>query len=422
MKAAIRVLGDASRPSATVWRNLIDWPGGGWTANTSNSVYYNGNTYFGYIDPNGNVRVSSYNHAGGTVTTSPAIKSGLSWDKHNMPSVLVRSSDHKLLVAFSQHDGANLYISVSTNAEDVSSWGAATDIDASLGGASYTYCSLFQLSGESGKIYLFYRDGSSSAATLCYSTSTDAGATWSAQTSLYSVSLKGSYWAIDSDDTGRIDIVTSDGTAKNGDTASMYHFYYSSSAFHKSDGTTIAATKPYGTADVTKFFDGATNGSVRAPLATVTSGSDVYSVWAAYDTSGSSANSHYWWAHWNGTSWANHTVTDTGSAGSDYVGEGGIALDRAAPATRVYISKRDTSKVWQLHSYTSPDSGATWAEEAQITNDTGFAGDGVGSIHPIIPRSANSGLRCIFLTGSYSNDAGSASSNFWPFSNKIRGY
>lgn len=373
------------------FQRLVGMPGGAFV-HTVGAAYYNGKTYFGYPTTNGEIRVSSYDHTTHAVVTSPAIKTGLTGDIHNAPSVLVRSSDHKIVVAFAQQQDTHIYVAISTNAEDVSAWGAATDLDATLGGTSYTYANLFQLSGESGKIYLFYRDMQGVSPTthaLCYSTSTDGGATWSAQTSIYHPTAgTSSYWSIDSDSSARIDFCVSDGTASLGDTASLYHFYYSATHFFKSDGTQITDSLPLGPSSLTKVSDGATDGSVRVPYAVASSGPHV--VWAAADPAGWAANPElYLYAVYSG-GWSVNEITGQGAIPNDDLYEGGLTLDRSDP-TKVFLAK--TSGVYQMYLYETPDGGDTWSS-TQLTFDSDWP-----NFHPISPRDAVSGLRALWGQG-----------------------
>ncbi len=358
-------------------------------------VTHNGKTYLGVIDGDANVRVISYDHQTRAVVVSPAIVN-LIPDVHATPSILVRSSDQKLVVAVASHDFAHLYRAISTNAEDVSAWGSATDIASSLGGTAYAYANLVQLSGESGKVYLFYRDLVSTTGRLAYSTSTDGGSTWSSQTVLWSVSSNVSYWGISSDDTSRIDIIITDGNAPDGATASLYHFYYSGGSFFKSDGTLISAGLPLGAANVTKIYDGATNGSVHFPLSSKYGPSPV-AAWVAYDTAGAGSNEHYWYGTCDpGGTWTTNTIIDSGSpppTGGYPVG--GAAVDEI-DHTLVYVS-REISNVWQLCFCVTGDGGATWTT-TQVTSDAGLTTD-VLNLAPVAPKNAVAALRCAWLFG-----------------------
>lgn len=371
---------------------LLDVPGGGWVEINISATYYSGITYFGYINPSGEVRVASYNHTTHAVVVSPAIVSGLTVDLHNTPSVLVRSSDQKLLIAIAPHSAPHMYVAVSTNALDVSAWGAATDINGTLGGNELSYANLFQLSGESNKIYLFYRDFESAGVvngTLCYSTSTDGGATWTAQTSVYQVPAYMQF-ACDSDSNSRIDFILTDGQIARGDTANTYHMYYQGGSFQKSDGTTISATKPFAPSATTKIYDGATNGSVSTDVSLVSSGPTV--AFAAANTGGwASHPENNWYGVWNGSSWNVHLMADTGQIPNVNFNEPGVAVSRSTPS-QVFVS-RAVSGVVQVFLYKTSDNGVTWSNQ-QLSFSLGDP-----NIFPIVPRNEDSRLRALWLSG-----------------------
>lgn len=384
----------------TLYQTLIGRPGGSWAEINVNAVYYNGTTYFGYMAPGGTIRVASYNHATHAVAVSPAIVSGLVTDDHDAPGVLVRQSDHKIVMACAPHSSNHMYIAVSTNAEDVTSWGAATDIASTLaGGAIYTYPSLVQLSGESGKIYLFYRDGDpTTTAKTAYSTSTDGGSTWAAETVLFSAGTgKGVYFAVDNDGTSRIDFVASDGNAANdGTNCSLYHFYYTGGNYYKSDGTLIggSGSLPLAPANTTKIHDGSTSGALSTTMDVSRNGSNVYVAYSAANTGGLAGNPmNLWYGVWSGSSWTTNDVTDTGVNGTDR----GICLSRDTPSTTIFLGKV-VSGSSKMQRYVTSNGGSSWAEEdltgvepdqSQLNSD------------PISPWNAVPSLEALWVYGDF---------------------
>jgi len=373
---------------------------GGFSGNTVNAAYYNGKTYVGFCDNDGNARVCMYNHSTQKWSVSPAIVAGIGNDIHCTPSVVVRSSDHKIVIAVATHGtvpAIHMYVAISTNAEDISAWGTATDIQSSLGATMYTYANLFQLSGESGKLYLFYRDtqDTGTSGVLCYSTSTDGGATWAAQTVLYKNTGKQCYWAIGSDGTSRIDFLVSDGTANNADAASVYHFYYSGGSRFKSDGTLISASLPLTPSNITKVLD-STSGSSRIPYVIVTNGGNPVAVWATYDPAGSGANELYWYGSCSSGTWTVNQITDSGSHPDPNFSEGGLSIDQTTVA-RVFISKK-TSSVWQMFKYETANSGMSWTN-TQLTSDSSTSPTDVYNMRSTSPRDAVSTLTAIWCFG-----------------------
>ncbi len=379
-------------------------PSKGWVGVdlVASCVYYNGKTYFGFVDNAGGVRVGSYTHSSKAVGISPAIVTIIP-DVHCTPSVIVRQSDQKLVIACSAHNltpSVQAYVAISTNPEDVSAWGSPINLTSTLAGTSYTYMKLVQLSGESGKMYLFYRDEQDSQANsaICYSTSTDGGSTWTAQTTLYKNSGGHQpYWSIETDDTNRIDFIASDGSSAAGDpNASVYHFYYTGGSRFKSDGTLISASLPLAPSNLTKIYDGATNGGVRVPYAAIV-GPSPFATWASYDPAGSGLNEHYWYGTCDsGGTWTVHEIVDAGTPPVTGFAEGGVYLDKIDP-TIVYLSRK-VSGYMQVYRYATADSGATWTNTALTSDTNGQFGDSL-NLRPICPRHAASDLRVLWCFG-----------------------
>lgn len=329
---------------------------------TQNTAYYNGNTYVGLIDGSGNVRVASINNTTAAVTIGPTIRN-LVPDQHSAPGVLVRSSDGRIVVAFADvavTSGVHIYAAISTNPEDVTAWPAATDISGTLGIAPYTYCNHQQLSGEAGKIYLFVSSGfPPGTQSWWFATSTDGGVTLSAPTELWVAAGKTSYVAVASDDTQRIDFACSDGSAVNGQTGSLYHFYYDG-AFRQTDGTPMGAP-PFGPANATKVYDGPTNGNMRVAYMVTKTGPTI--VFATCDlTSPLTAPITYRYALWTGSAWAVNAIVDDGAVPNPNTWEYGITLDPNDNATVIL------GRAGDLFRYATPDGGVTWAATQQTTD------------------------------------------------------
>ena len=374
---------------------------------TSVAAFYNGNTYIGLIDGNGNVRVAQVNASTGAVTVSPPIATFSPTDQHSAPGVLIRSSDHRILIVACDvgvTSGLRVWRAISTNPEDVTSWGAATDISGALTGSPYTYSNLQQLSAESGKIDLFYQGGfPPTAADLYVASSTDGGVTFGSPTLLFSNGSNSCYWAIVSDDTQRVDFAISDGAVVDSQTGSLYHMYYDG-AYRKSDGTALGAP-PFTSANLTKVYDGPTNGNLRTPYAISRGGpSIVFS--AAAVTNPLTTALNYWYATYN-AGWSSHLITDAGVTPppSNYW-EGGICFD-PSNAARVILGKAG-----ELLAYVTPDGGVTWHLDSALTSDGAFG----PNLRPFAPHNADSSLLVVSTYGPWPQEVtGSLGS-------QIRGY
>jgi hypothetical protein len=370
-------------------------PDGGWNAlGKPNAAYYNGKTYWAYVTgDDGDVAIRSYNHLTGEISAATTLKAALDVDDHAPPTVLVRASDRRILVAYCGHNDANLYTRLSTNPEDISSFAAEVDIDASLGGTAYSYPSLIQLTGETNDpIYLFVRRVSGGASqTWGYSTSTDGGATWSALTTFFSVSGRWGYVTQVPNGDARIDFFAQDGSAGAGDaTVSVYHFYLEGGAWFESDGTS-AGSLPLDETDLTVVHSGATGGSKH--IASIVPDPETGYPVVAYKVFTAATTADYRWGRWTGSAWSTAAVAGDGYFAVNYQ-SGDLCLDSKRP-TVVYAS-RDVDGTMQLFRYHTRDRGATWSEE-QLTDEP------VDAIFPTSPFNRGAALPVLWMAGTWTN-------------------
>lgn len=142
------------------------------------AVEYNGSTYVAYLDyTNANIKCAKYTHSTGQWTAAVTVASAPLADGHCAPTIMVDAAG-KLNVFWGSYTSGTtaLRVSRSTNAEDVSSWGAAVNVSTTTGEPTYPVC--VQLSG--GTFVCFWRLGSGSANyKVMRKISADNGATWS---------------------------------------------------------------------------------------------------------------------------------------------------------------------------------------------------------------------------------------------------
>jgi hypothetical protein len=377
-------------PARTL-RTLTSSPQGGWTQIQDPKA----------IHSTGDIEVGKYVHATGVTTThvlAAAFEPGVfdpGIDIHSSPAVIVRSSDHKLVVAASHHaETSTPHIWISPNAEDITgSWTAVTP-GASIGAAQYTYMVLYQMA--SGTIYLFYRDYISGTNTgrLGFSSSTDGGSTWASRKILYTGAAgKVPYWRIVGDGAHRIDVFATDDVP----TASpLGHFYYDTTAdlVYQTDGTNLAA------------WDGHTNPLVFSDL-TLVHAATCWSWGASIDALGRPAtvlmedigsDNAIKVARWRSGAW--HTDTVIASVGGQLTGNqyaSGAAIHHTNPDI-VYAAKKATH--WEMWRYVSTDDGATWTG-TQLTS-----GSSVDNVWAEVVHNPGPGLEGVWLAGTYFSDAG----------------
>jgi len=358
------------------------------------ALYYGGNVYAGAVSMNGSILVVRWPDGGG-MDQSFVLHHKLEQDDHDNPALLVRDSDQKLLCFYSEHVGSEMYLRISTNAEDVSAWGAETGLHASLGATSYTYPNPVQLTGEENDpIYLFYRDTLAPGnQRIAFSKSTDDGATWAAQTQL----IVGTYakYALNGD--ARIDMVIGNNPSAELDHG-IYHLYYQGGNYYKSDGTQIVAEAPFAVGDLTQVYDGSVTPGWLWDIAIDGSGYPVI----VYATFADVGDPVYCYARWNGSSWTSHNVVSAGATIYEGVPDpqdyycGGIVLDHS-DVNVVYLSKAVGGVHW-LYRYETANGGSSWTAEVVATG-----GDvNHKQIRPVVIRDHVSDV-VLWLAGRYIN-------------------
>jgi hypothetical protein len=387
-------------PPAAAPIELSAAPSGGWTqVQLDRAVYYDGYTYFGYTEgTDGDNEVRAYNHATGTTSAAFVLKAAVGGiegapDTHDAPVFLVRESDHRLIAFYSGHASSQMWMRITTNPlPDITAWDAEVNLDSQLGKTLYTYPSAVQLRGVTNDpIYLFFRDtqgtpgGGDETSVMCFSVSTDGGATWSAATELFKRANYLPYWVIDSDFDTRIDVFATDGTNTEG-SINAYHFYYDGT-WRQSDGTSMGSptfdlndptevfTAGAETIANTHVWDVHTNDGDPMLLIPIDTGSDIR--WDRY--------------HWDGAAWqVRDIVTHTGND------PGGACFDMADPDV-VYLA-RPVSGTYQMFRYQTNDDGATWSSR-QLTESV----EVTGALAPTRVRDRAPGLRVLWLDGDLSS-------------------
>lgn len=368
---------------------LLNAHSDGWTIADTKFVHYNGRTYFGWVDrADGDVYVAAYTHSTGTVSTPVAMHGSplnAPADPHDGPSILVRNSDKRIIVAYSAHAGSTCYLRISTNPEDVTAFAAEQNLDASLGGSLYTYMKLAQLTGEASEpIYLLYRDVVGTDGYLAWAKSTDGGATWGAQAHVYIPdSGQRAYTRMGTNGIDRIDILTTTKDPSVASPAALRHLYYQTGAWRASDGTALSL--PADKTTTTEVIDASNGSAWSSGLAYDASGKPVSLIMRQHASTMDVRQSR-----WSGSAWVTTVILD----GVDAIDSNAYAPCAMSPDNpdRVWVARKIGAH-FEMFRYTSPDQGATW-EASQLTfgsTDDNTQPDGV--------RSADSTLQVIWLKG-----------------------
>lgn len=356
--------------------NLTSSPEGGWTAQqTPRAVYYNGKTYFAWINGStGDLKIASYDHATETTSSPFTLDVPGQVDAHMMCAILVRDSDKKILIAYSLDAGPNLWFRVSSNAEDISAWGSTTNLDSSVGASDYTYAQLFQLTGVTNDpIYLVYQDRSGSTDRLAYTKSTDGGSTWSARTVVCTAaSTNRMYWYA-SADTTTIDFLVTDRDAYGSEgSVDLGHFYLDGTddKVYKSDGTEITATKPFAHSELTQVETNVTGALVSDGRA------GTNPIFTYFVDNGATVTAKY--ARWDGSSWDKAEIyTEAHITFDRYYGY--LAIN-PTDNEEVFSGISSGTGTSELYTYVSADLGATWDSGTAITSGSADYNVGVTGV------------------------------------------
>jgi len=358
------------------------------------AIHYSGTydkTYFGLVTTAGDVKIFSHNHSTG-VLDSYILKSAFQVNDHAAPSILIRN-DGKLIVFYSAHNGSAIYYRISTNVEDISAWGTEQSISPQT---DHSYPTPIQLSGESNKIYLFFRGGPSGYANRWYYvTSTDGGDNWSSATLLFEQGTSGQHQYLKIESNGNDKIYFTHSGHPVNETTSIYFFYYYDGSYYKADDTEITASLPLDRADIDLVYDA--SGGYKAWIWDIAvSGSTYYIVFAHFV---STTDHRYDYARWTGSAWDVNEITTAGSyidGSSQAYYSGGICLDHENPET-VYLSKEISSQ-WEIQKWTTSDGGSTWGTPNNLTSNSAHQ-----NVRPVVIRNHSSDLVALWMYGEYNS-------------------
>ncbi len=392
--------------------SLSDAPAGFWNdVPDAKFVYYNGYTYIGYVDgTSGNVEVITYRHSNGAISSPVVLRAAVGGangnpDSHDSPALLVRSSDHKLIAAYSPHSQTPLYVRISTTSLTTdptlaNGFGTENDVGTAAQGTqpgNKTYPALIELTGE-GAIYLWWRRYNTSNQTRQgYVRSTDNGATWGTYVNVWGGdNLTGithfNYRRLATNGVDRMDLYATDNARALALPSSLYHLYKDGGNWKKTDGTDTGKTTGLFPADAT-LVKGTGDGPA-CPLSCGYDGSgDPVTMVMTYDAT----EATIWQARWSGSSW---DLVEIGTSNGLANGSNPFVLDCG-------LDRDDVDVCWfpvkvgsrfEIFRWVSADSGATWTG-TQITS--GSSADNLG---PDSVWDHASDLKVIWAYGDYISD------------------
>lgn len=352
-------------------------------------------TYLGWITRSGDVQAAQYDHRSGQLDTV-TVRTAFQVDDHGNPSLLLRPDGHVMIFYCRHTSDRNMYYRVSSNPEDITSWGAERTVT-NITSGNVTYPSVFFLPAENNRLFLFYR-GIDWQPTM--QTSSDAGETWGQPQKIIQIGER-PYTKYESDSNGRIHIAFTDGHPRNEPSNGIYHIYYENGAFYRSDGSYIkaAGSSAVTAAEATRVYDASQGRGWIWDIALDGSGNPVL-VYAAMPQEN---NHNYRYARWNGSNWQDYSITAAGGwfpetpAGSSEPEphySGGIILDHDNPSV-VYLS-REISGVFEIEKWTTFNGGGNWSSRAVTSNSS------LLNVRPFVPRNHKPGeFDVVWMQGHY---------------------
>jgi hypothetical protein len=370
-----------------------------------------GKTLWAWVDAKGNIRAASYDHSTREVTEN-TIAPDFHADDRSQPSLLIRSSDNRVIIFHTKHADNTLRWRISDDACDVASFGPELTYTLAGGGVALAYPQPVELTAE-GRIYVFFRRTTRALdeREWRYVISADDGATFGSESVLReNFQSCGGKYVINpytmpvSNGPSRIDFVSSDyeQIERGGTPRNVYHWYYQGGAYYRSDGTWIkdlqdghiqsqAEVTTVDETDDTNIWDITLDGNGYPVV--------VYVKFLDYHT-----DHRYRYARWNGSEWNHYEIVSGGGPVSEASGRewysGGICLNRNNPSI-VYLSRETRPQEFEIHEYFTPDGGATWRLVAKYEGRSNTK-----NFRPQYPRNADEDqIQLMFVSGDYADSS-----------------
>lgn len=406
---AILVIATEIPANAVVERNGELVADGAWCwFQDPRAVHYIGEhdrTYIGYVTAEGDIDVVSQDNGTAALTHS-ILHVGLAADDHAAPGLEVLPDGH-IAVFYTGHPGQHMYYRVSTNPEDVSSFGPEQRIPGSNTGArGFTYANPIYLSAEH-RTYLFFRGGDFKPDVTW---SDDGLKTWAPIRTLIEpdkpqTSVARPYVQYTSNGIDSITMAFTDGHPRDISTDSIYALTYKGGVLRAMDGTAEASlgtaqpgvpALPVHTANLTPLYDGSgPDGEAWVHDIALDSAGNPIVVFASFP---SPDDHRYHYARWTGSTWTDTEFTHAGGSidttGSEPNYSGGIDLDQSDPSI-VYTSQEINGQ-WEIERWSTPDGGQTFNTPVAITQNSPNK-----NVRPVVPWGPPGEIEVLWMAGQY---------------------
>lgn len=336
---------------------------GNWTLQSApQAEYRNGSTYFGWVANNGDIGVTRHNHDTG-VTTHFVLAPAFQANGHNNATVTFLPDGRLLCIYCGHNDSIGLRYRISTNPEDITSWGAQTTLPVLI---SVAYNSTFFLS-NSGKTYVFYRAGDWSQRMRA----TVDAVTWDAERTIVSNGSQRPYMSCHSNGVDRVDFLYCTGHPAEA-VNSIYHAYMivdsgGAETWFNSVGTPITTPATPSNGSLVYFADGGVDGwnwdIVRR------ADGEIWALWSQYVTPGS--DHRVMVSRFVGGAWLSPVeITANGGRIDQQTWSDAQAVFDQRDSRTVYLGRKVGAN-HELQAWRTADDGATWAKVADITSTSG---------------------------------------------------
>jgi BNR repeat-containing family member len=355
------------------------------------------------ITGKGDVRATSFDFVTGTLKTV-VLHEKFVGDDHNVPGILIRDDGHLMAFYTKHHDDNLMRYRVSTKPYDGTSWQLEQTYHANVKDDKFTYANPFQLSGEQGKIYNFWRGIDRSP---IYAVSEDNCKTWSdGKKFIYYRKGHWPYVKYTTNHTDTIHFAFTDSHPVQS-ISSLHHAYYKAGKLYTSDGSFIRnlADCPISPSEATRIYDGVNSPTGRAWVWDIhldPSGSPII----AYTSHLDSNDHRYRRARWNKKTgrWVDRQIAYAGTRlyAKELYYSGGIAID-PDNVNVVYISSdvniHDGSPTvsgrYEIYKGQTSDRGDTWTWQPITSNST------EDNLRPIVPANHPGQTFVLWMKGSY---------------------
>lgn len=317
------------------------------------------------ITRNGTVQASTWDWTTGSIDVTD-LRADFGRDDHNVAALLLRD-DGRMMAFYAKHHAEPLmHWRISVRPFDVTEWEPERTFNAGVA-ERFTYANPFQLSGEHGRIYLFWRGAGFNPT---WSASDDGGAIWRPGANhIFSQKSERPYVKYASNGRDTIHFAFTEAHPDRPGHTSLYHAFYRLGQLCRSDGTIVRALTdgPVTPEEATRIFDG--DGPDGEAWVWDIALDEAQQPVIAYTSHPSPHDIRYRYARWNGSSWEDREIAFAGERlykGQEFYA-GGICLDPDDTQV-VYLSSNvniaEGSPIpggrYEIHRGETSDSGATW--------------------------------------------------------------